>query len=223
MGGEGLRRRLILHVGPGRTGTSALQTMFSRHVADLARAGVHFPTWPGLEDAAAGAVSSGNGQALACLASLTYSTRHYSEEDGRAQLRTMHDECAPTVLYSCEGFSQFDVQRLQLIADYALSAGFVTQAVYYIRDPMDYARSSYARWVESGGATTTWEEFPKNPPFDLHLRGLRRALGEDNVIVRDYDAARADLFGDFCRSVLGIERPAGEMAWTNVTRTNAMA
>jgi hypothetical protein len=36
--------------------------MFSRHVADLARAGVHFPAWPGLEDAAAGAVSSGNGQ-----------------------------------------------------------------------------------------------------------------------------------------------------------------
>jgi hypothetical protein len=176
-----------------------------------------------MAEAAAGAVSSGNGQPLACLASFSYSTRHYTDEDGRTQLRTLHDECAPTVLYSCEGFAQFDVQRLQLIADYALSAGFVTQAVYYIRDSMEYARSSFARWVESGEATQTWEEYPKDPPFELHLRGLRHALGEDNVFVRDYDAARADLFGDFCTAVLGIRRPAGEMAWTNITRTNAEA
>lgn len=222
MDNEELIRRLILHVGAGRTGTSALQTMFSRHAADLARGGVHFPAWPGMKDAAAGAVSSGNGQPLACLASLTYKTRHYTDADGRAQLRALHDECAPTVLYSCEGFAQFDVQRLQLIADFALSAAFVTQAAYYIRNPMDYARSSYARWVESGEATQTWEQYPKDPPFELHLRGLRRALGEDNVIVRDYDVARTDLFGDFCMSVLGIDRPAGAMAWTNVTRTNAI-
>lgn len=222
MDGEGLIRRLILHVGPGRTGTSALQTMFARHAADLARAGVHFPAWPGLEDAAAGAVSSGNGQALACLASLTYTTRHYTEADGLAALRGLHEESAPTVLYSCEGLAQFDVQRLQSLADHALSAGFVTQAVYYVRDPMEYARSSYARWVESGEATQSWEDYPKEPPFDLHLRGLRRALGEDNVIVRDYDAARDDLFGDFCTEVLGIERPAGRMVWTNVSRVDAV-
>jgi len=210
-------RRLVLHVGPGRTGTSALQTMFSRHAGELLAQGVHFPTWPGIADAVACKVTSGNGGPLAALISPRAGVKHYAPEDGIQRLRNLHDEQAMTVLYSHEGLALFEPERLGFAADMALSAGFVTQAVYYTRNPAQYARSSYARWCESGEANLPWQQFNKDPPFPLHIKRLRQTLGASNVIVRDYDAAKPDLFADFC-SALMIDRPPGAMPIINASK-----
>ena len=211
-------RRLILHVGPGRTGTSALQTMFARHADALMQRGVHFPPWPGMADAAAGAVTSGNGGPLVAL--ITSRGRRYKAEDGLNVLRALHDEPAPVVLYSHEALALFEPERLAFLADMALSAGFVTQAAYYTRNENDLARSTFCRMAETGKAPRkTYDEWRPEffSPNARHIADLTAVLGSENVLVRSYEAARADLFGDFCAGVLGIDRPAGPMPVVNVS------
>ncbi len=111
----------------------------------------------------------------------------------------------------------FEKERLAFAADFAASAGFVTQAVYYLRDEVAYANSVFARATATGKSVKRREIYLHKfvPPFGRQLRGLREVLGESNVIVRDYDFAKADLFGDFCTRVLEIPRPRGAMPWSN--------
>ncbi len=215
-------RRLILHVGPGRTGTSALQCMFSRSAPALLEQGVRFPAWPGMADAAAGKVTSGNGGPLVAMIAPRAATKHYTADDGMMALRLLNDEDAMTVLYSHEALALFECERLAFLADMAVSAGFIAQAAYYTRNTNDYARSVYAQWTARGqpGNPEDWESWSRRflPPFQRHILGLRQALGYENVFVRDYDAAKQDLFDDFCSGVLGIERPSGVTPWINASR-----
>ncbi len=213
----GVQRRLILHVGPGRTETSALQTMFCIHADYLAAQGVHFPRWPGFEAVAAGGVGSGNGGPIAALIGNDKASRHYTREDGLVAMGALHETHARTVLYSSEAMALFERERLSFLVELAASAGFVIQAVYYLREESNYARSIFARATAMGKISTPQERFLHKyvPPFARHLRELREVLGANNVIVRDYDFAKDDLFADFCVNVLGIDRPDGRMAWIN--------
>lgn len=191
--------------------------MFCRHADYLAAHGVNFPRFPVFDDVAAGAVSSGNGGAIAALIGRDGASRHYSREDGLQALRALYETYDPVVLYSSEAMALFEKERLAFAADFATSAGYLTQAVYYLRDESDYASSVYARSTATG-RTVMWRDAYMHkyvPPFARHLRELRAVLGESNVIVRDYDFSQEDLFGDFCTNVLGIARPRGEMPWLN--------
>jgi hypothetical protein len=192
--------------------------MFARHSAALMQRGVHFPPWPGMAEAAAGGVSSGNGGPLVALISPCNSGKHYTEAHGLAALRALHDEAALTVLYSHEAMALFEPERLAFLADMALSAGFITQAAYYTRNEEDHARSTFCRMAETGKAPMkTYEQWRHEfvSPNARHIADLTSVLGAENVLVRSYEAARADLFGDFCAGVLGIDRPPGDMPVVN--------
>ena len=198
--------------------------MFCRHVDYLATHGVHFPRWPGFEDVAAGATASGNGGAIAALIARDGASRYYTRDDGLRALRCLYETHDRIVLYSSEAMALFENERLAFAAELAAAAGYRTQAVYYLRDESDYASSVFARSAAMGRTTKARENYLRKyvPPFARHLRGLRAVLGEANVIVRDYDFARADLFGDFCVNVLGIARPGGEMPWLNSSADQAL-
>lgn len=191
--------------------------MFCRHAGYLAACGVLFPRFPAFDEVAAGAISSGNGGAIAALISREGASRHYTREDGLQALRALYETHDPVVLYSSEGMALFEKERLAFAADFAASAGYRTQAVYYLRDESAYANSVFARSTATGRTVKRREAYLHKyvPPFARHLRDLRAVLGEANVIVRDYDFARQDLFGDFCVNVLTIPRPRGDMPWLN--------
>lgn len=212
-----MERRLILHIGPGRTGTSALQTMLCRHVDHLDAHGIHFPRWPGFKAVAEGKVGSGNGGAIAALIARENRSAHYKPEDGLNALRQLYESPATAVLYSSEVMALFDESKLAFAVDLAASAGFVTKIVYYLREESAYANSAFARASATGSKNLPRELFlaKHTPPFGRHLRALRPIVGEENVIVRDYDYAKSDLFGDFCAHALGIPRPDGAMPWMN--------
>lgn len=197
--------------------------MFCRHADYLAARGVYFPRFPAFDDVAAGAISSGNGGAIAALIARDGASRHYTREDGLRALRALYETHDPVVLYSSDAMALFEKERLAFAADFAASAGYVTQAVYYLRDESAYASSVFARSTATGRTVKRREAYLHKyvPPFARHLRGLRAVLGETNVIVRDYDFGREDLFGDFCTNVLRIARPPGEMPWLNSSAEQA--
>lgn len=211
----GKMRRLILHIGPGRTGTSALQTMLCRNVDHLESHGVHFPRWPGFDAVTAGSVASGNGGAIAALIARKNTSRYYKREDGLRALRQLYESPETAILYTSEVMALFDPERLAFAVDFASSAGFVTQIAYYLREETSYAESVFAR--ASAMREVSKDAFFQRyvPPFGRHLRSLRQVVGPENVLVRDYDWAKADLFGDFCANVLNIPRPPGSMPWMN--------
>lgn len=191
--------------------------MLCRHVEHLEAHGVHFPRWPGFGAVAAGGVGSGNGGAIAALIARENRSKHYKRDDGVAEIQKLREFTAPTVLYSSEVMALFEEERLAFAVELARSAGFVTKAAYYLREETSYLNSAFARASATREMKVSQGTFVEThaPPFARHLRSLRKVLGEEHVIVRDYDWAKADLFGDFCVNVLRIPRPSGDMPWTN--------
>jgi hypothetical protein len=54
------KKKIYLHIGHGKTGTSSIQSVLARAEADLKSANVLYPCAPGCEDAKKGLITSGN-------------------------------------------------------------------------------------------------------------------------------------------------------------------
>ena len=54
------KKKIFLHIGHGKTGTSSIQSILANATADLEAANVLYPFAPGFEDAKKGFISSGN-------------------------------------------------------------------------------------------------------------------------------------------------------------------
>lgn len=144
--------RIILHVGHGKTGTSALQSSFALSVDALKQAGIHYPEHPHLADVTAGKITSGNIVAKSLL------------KTAKAALRATDG----AVLFSNEGLFHDIVMDDKLLVN-LMKLGTPVTAILYIRNPVEHATSVYGQLIKRGGYTGTLAEFLPNYRF---LRGV---------------------------------------------------
>ena len=112
-------RRLLLHVGMGKTGSSALQVALVRHRDLLARHGVTYPPAPSDAAAARDGVVSGNALPLVRYLVTSKSPRRVAPDalmhEALATVRGNPDE--PTLLFSSEFLHQASPDRLATLRD----------------------------------------------------------------------------------------------------------
>lgn len=210
------QRRLVLHMGMGKTGSSALQVAFVRNREKLADAGVNYPEHSSDEPARRGEVISGNGMGITPYLA---PPKHDEEEAARARrrlFRTVEDSPQETVLYSSEFLYLFEPPRLDELQADMRARDVVIQAVVYVRDVAGHALSSYSQVVKRALYTgafadylTSQERLSYRLNLRPRLRRLRATLGPENVLVIHYDTTRERLFADFMQRVFGISDLSG--------------
>jgi len=130
------RTKIVLHIGQGKTGTSALQSALARNHELLKRAGVLYPDHPSAEQARAGHVMSGNldpenwfeGQVIPIVAAAPgYATYIFSSE----HLFRRMDE-----FFTAEG-------RYRDLYDF--------EVLMAVRSPIEMLPSVYQQAVKRGG------------------------------------------------------------------------
>lgn len=118
--------RIILHVGHGKTGTSALQSSFALSIDALADAGIHYPDHRDLVNAAEGKITSGN---IVAKSLLKTASAALASKD-RA------------VLFSNEMLFHDIVTDENLLVN-LMKVGVPVTVVLYIRNPLQHVISLY--------------------------------------------------------------------------------
>lgn len=185
-------KRLHLHVGYGKTGSSYLQAWLGAHAADLACQGVYYPL------SAEGHGDSGNGDLL---------LRAMAQPDAGAPGWLKGP--AERWLFSREQLARELAQpaTCRQLVEWAEHQGFTTiEALLFVRDPLQHCYSLWAQKVKRAGERRSFEIFAES--YD----GIRMATrfvqaAQDSgmrVCIRDYGRWRQQLL-ELMLQWLGLE------------------
>jgi hypothetical protein len=202
-------RIVHLHIGAGKTGTSALQAAFVRNRDWLAGHGIDYPPSPWDEAAASHKITSGNGMGLAKFLYPAHRFHPTLQPDDALQqtVGTIVDSQQPQVLYSSEHMMRFATDRARRLREALAQNGMELRFHVWVRNIAAHACSVYNQQVKrhryTGDFSTYLRMHYKSAFYGVLLRTCD-VVGKDNVLVTSYDRHRNHLFSAFCRN-LGVE------------------
>lgn len=186
-----ISRRLFLHIGHPKTGTSSIQSFLVNHRMALERHGVYVPRAGWIEGAHHG------------LSENFFSVRHISSQTAdhlRDLDRELANTKAPTVVLSSEAFIQENPARLAAL----FKPRFDVFIVYYVRRQDLAAQSVYAQRVRSEiqreCGTISEKLYDFVPRYRLHLDRFAAVFGTDHCLLRPFETSAfvgGTLIGDF--------------------------
>lgn len=154
-------KKLILHIGFPKTGSSALQSFLSASVAQLEHAGVHYPH-PEPQSYIEKGLCSGN------VVQLLYALGYVDRARGRVKFEedfsrlfdhmvdSARNSTMPCTLFSGEVFSQFPAQHVALLAE--KTRELEVSVIAFVRDPFDYVCSSWKQRVKRSGECSSFSQ-----------------------------------------------------------------
>jgi hypothetical protein len=142
------KKKIFLHIGHGKTGTSSIQSILANATADLEAANVLYPFAPGFEDAKKGFISSGNissqniddGWLDYCVAQALQEQPDYK-----------------AYIFSSEFIFWHMDQFFLKFENYKEYCDF--EIILTVRDPFDMFSSTYQQWVKRHGAVMSFMDF----------------------------------------------------------------
>jgi len=204
-----MTRRAYLHVGAGKTGTSALQAELPRFRDRLLNHGVYYPEDITQSEVQAklGQVSSGNALTLARLSNrnLPRATNWRSDE-AIVWLEGCLSKAAQNeydLLFSNEQLQFADPDQFSNLLKYFAEFDFEVKVIFYLRTAIDYSISAYLQRLKIGSFPTGKRmdlcEYLRNDkvPFGRTIKSYEASVGASNIDVRNYDLFRKNLVPSF--------------------------
>jgi hypothetical protein len=202
--------KVLLHVGPHKTGSSYLQACFSYHREALRARGIALP--------AAWELAPGNPSHTGLVTALL----NNDLAGANAVLEGAFAEGAETLLVSAEDLSVLPVEALQRLRSMLGAADLLV--VFYVRRWTDLLPSVWQELVKQGKSMSLPEYFSlqvRNPEasnelnFELKLANLIEVFGQDSIRLVCFSMladSESDIFSHFSRHFLGwwqAEPPPG--------------
>lgn len=193
-------KRVLIHVGPPKTGTSAIQNWCVKNTEILNSHGIYYPT----HEMDNNGISSGHLRITCDVREPTKSGERakisFSEEKFLQLLSDFEASEYQTLLLS----SEFFIQYMNTIKKLSKNVTFVA----YLRNPIEIVESNYNQGVKRSGFTHKigMSNFNTFPHFSL-LRDYLKTHGDKSLSIRLYKFGQDltfNLIQDFL-SFLGIE------------------
>ncbi len=190
-------KKILLHIGTPKTGTSALQNFFLTNKELLAEVDIYYPE----HKVDTNGVSSGNGTLLFNAAKKSFI------EDGKQIIKDLINETSlGSILLSSEGFYRYPEELHNIVGDATI--------IVYFREQSTRMLSSYNQSVKRKNNTITFDIFVDNifqkndGNFDgAILKKWVELFGIENIIFRPYEKEQfvdGNIYIDFL-NVLGLE------------------
>jgi len=180
--------KLTLHIGHGKTGSSALQSFLSLNESLLCEYGIYYPEIHTFDAAKKGYISSGNLAGVKKYDEAIYQAtskkilNHYLFSNETLMVKMLADS--------------FSLQRL--------AREFTLELILYCRDPLDHVFSSYGQSVKREGCTMTmakWLDSYKRPQQVAEMITLCEDIG---VTLKLINYSKIDsIEKSFCDVLLG--------------------
>ena len=194
-------RRVILHIGRHKTGTTAIQRFLRKNGSLLAGHGFCYPDYGirgfGHHEMGApitrGALSRSRDRAAEIIGGL------------RNGLDTVIEGQGLPLVISSEAFQNCDPADVR-----ALFQGFDVEVVVYLREQVKYLLSAYAQKVQASDYSHTLEEFflaSSKSTYKEFLEDWERQF-PGRIRVKNYDRQEllsGNVVVDFCQTFLGVD------------------
>ncbi|TNE61842.1 MAG: hypothetical protein EP335_14195 [Alphaproteobacteria bacterium] len=204
-------KKLYIHAGFPKTGSSFLQLLFARNAAYMAsELDLHYPMPAKLEERAEGDRSTmlGNGLAIERL--------FKGGNDAAELLASYLDTGGRDCLISHEGWAHLKPEHHEGVRHIAAKQGFEVHHIAYRREPFELEISAYLQSVKQGKTDDTLENniggaLRQQARFEARLSAL------PNTRILDYNAHKNDLAASFFAA---IERPGARLPDIPAERIN---
>jgi len=197
-------KKVVLHVGPDKTGSTAIQYICATHRAKLLNQGVYYPS--GGWHAELGSCFCDFPERYVYNRDIGLSDRQRLKARDSKRLR---DFCAElenvsgdVLVLSYEGFVHLDVQSLGRFHDFICEYADQYEVVFYARDPYSYEISAMSQRAKTGRLSY----IQGKPIIQLHkdwLEKLAIVFGAENLKVREF-SRDALLGGDVVLDFLSL-------------------
>jgi hypothetical protein len=201
-------KKVTLHVGLEKTGTSYLQSAFEGNRRKLARTGIHYPK---------AGIESGHHYWIAKALEFRYQRTAIDAQKEATALRLLQKEYARSdaehFLLSSEHFD-VNLNDANSQALVRLFGDVPVEVVLVLRNQLDYARSRYLEHIKWGGIRTFADFLDLTSArniYDFEARvDIWQATGATVKIV-DYDQCRDVLLQEFLQCA-GLQAPVEKLA-----------
>lgn len=176
-------KKLFLHVGHGKTGSSFIQSIFALSSERLKDYGIIYPEVNNTTRAAQGKITSGNGSSLVKLLSAENHGQDIAPCDYLFSSEVLfHDMLHDESNYLLSSLNDQDIESIEILL--------------FIRNPIDHASSSYQQSIKRGGGTKSVDEFfaTYSQPKLVHKFIQKvKAYNKVNLTIKNYSTRRENL------------------------------
>ena len=192
-----MAKTIFIHVGAGKTGTTAIQAFFKLNRSRLQQQGIAIPS--------VGMINVDKGIAPHKLSD------HGPHQKGEAlglwgQISNLTDSCLlvsseslHSKISAPDGLVFFESVK-KILSEWSI------KIIFYIRPHSQWLQSAYEQWVKSNLLTRTIDEqisvYRNNPSEQIFMFG--KIFGVNNVIVRPYEKNQfvgENIFSDFANAI----------------------
>ncbi len=187
-----VERKLYLHIGCGKTGSSALQLWLYQTREDFEEAGYFYPVGEGKEPGEY-EITSGNGKLL------IDALEAQRAESYLQKLFRRHSR----IIFSSEAFQGIDGAKLKTLRELQEKLRFDITVIVYVRDLYDVLYSLYHQRIKRHLETESFAHFVRQTKIVQQFHVLRRyEKFFDRIEVLHYDSEKArGLDRAFCRAL----------------------
>jgi len=188
-----MSKKIFFHIGPGKTGTSAIQAWLLENRKLLSENGVLYPSHEQSENK----ISSGNFRSILKLQNGIWSV---DKERLKKLVTDFENSDYKCLLLSSEHFFVL-VKELLVIVPHAIF-------IMYLRNPIELLESNYNQGVKRHGFVNKFDVSLKRRKINIpRFTNILNLLPNNQVIVRSYDLAlelKGGIIEDFT-SILGVK------------------
>lgn len=193
-------KKLYMHIGFGKTGSSALQSWLSLNAKNLAQQGINYADL--VPAAKAGQITSGNGFEMFKAAG----SKDYARVEKLITRIYFGRKDTPVAIVSCEQLHHIGRPQLNKIFDICVAHGIDITVVAYVRSVYERAFSAYVQGVKRKGTTEAFRMQDATQNFSTTVFNLKKyvAVFGDDIVVLNYDDQERNIFSAFAK-VTGID------------------
>ena len=198
-------KRLIVHIGHGKTGSSFLQSVFALNTDRMAELGIFYPKHRSNALAQSGFISSGNGTIL--LETSEFDTTH------------------PNMLFSSELLFKELLKKQAYIAE--LSRLYDLEVIIYLRDVIDHRISQWGQWIKRSGFCKDLDTFLLTKSYNI-LDSVLKWIDLSNevgfkLILKNYTKCKNNLAQDFFNDVLNAPSHTENLSLPDITVNRSLS
>lgn len=190
-----MSKKIVLHIGANKTGTSSIQRMLLENRSVLQEAGWDYPDFH-LEHMAHHSLAY----------SIAGNTDRGLQPGWRGELRQLIERSPHKLIFSSELF--FRTPDPAAVVQYFPPEQ--THVVLYLREHLAYMMSWYAQAIQERNLTASFDDYLRLFPhaFSTFLSRWENAYGRENITTRVFDRPRLkgqDSRSDFVQFLDGVE------------------
>ena len=197
-------KKIFLHIGAGKTGTSALQSHFVLNKQHLEQNNYYYPVAKNELKAKNLKITAGNGIELAQLLMQKDCSTESIEALG---LQYIKDAEGKDIIISSEILTLFRPECAKVFKDIVNKSSYEIIVIYYVRAIADHLLSSYHQQLKRHAYSKKFTPFIRNSKNNF-LGTISKSIdifGGENLIVKNYDVVKENIFLDFMEDILEVE------------------